>query len=799
MKKRMLLVLLVLALVLPLLAFGESHETFTVYRGLLRGYSGYGGDVVIPETVDGETVKVFDLHFQHEDMITSLTLPDTLERLSSTAIYSMDALKSITLSQGLTFIGDHNFVFSGALEELDIPASVGMIGHSCFYDCASLRKITFRGPVPVIGSECFVDLPDDLVVYVPDDQLQEYLAALPYNLNVQPGGYNATVLDLTVPESELTFDAATGTLLSYTGSAALPRFPATVGGVPVKVIGANVLADPFYAYGVILPEGVEELAPEAFANANASFYRVTLPNSLRIIGDRAFKTLCSPDILWPDQLEYIGDESFMYSFIRQESIYLPAGLRYIGAKAFANLSSTKEVYFSSALEHVGEEAFNSSVTFIRMDAADLLDIAPNAFPGLTEIDISTHATRAQAQVWHDLFAQVGLDVYVWRTQNPDVEYAAGSTYENGLMTGYEGDLTNIRPWDSYDEETVGIAEGALKGNQIVRYFAACYNDKFAIIGAEAFADSVLETVDLFDSVTTIGNGAFRNCVNLREITLPDSVTFIGEGAFDGCTGLERVIVLCDPAVIPAGAFDSCSALTYVADREDANPVEVWEFARSIGISLPVSQEGLDRFCGDWYLYTVSTNGVMIPAADMGLEHHFILREDGTVLWDVQDPDEAPGIWMADAELLVIGMENTRVILMAEENTLVRYGNDGPAEVYAREAPQATYTPGNQIAYYPEDINGTWAAFFVDTDGIRGPIEVLGDQAEATLGIPSLTLEIRETTYRFFGTAKIFTSAFDLPGRLHLLDDGNMSMELPNAILYFQRIYENSTLPQLSSD
>ena len=67
--------------------------------------------------------------------------------------------------------------------------------------------------------------------------------------------------------------------------------------------------------------------------------------------------------------------------------------------------------------------------------------------------------------------------------------------------------------DSYKPVT-GLGDGAFMGNQTVTYYAVTHNDIFTYIGKDAFADSRIEHVDFFDSVTTIGAGAFRNCTCL---------------------------------------------------------------------------------------------------------------------------------------------------------------------------------------------------------------------------------------------------------------------------------------------
>jgi hypothetical protein len=65
------------------------------------------------------------------------------------------------------------------------------------------------------------------------------------------------------------------------------------------------------------------------------------------------------------------------------------------------------------------------------------------------------------------------------------------------------------------------------------------------------------------SVTTIGNGAFRGCTSLTSITIPNSVTSIGPVAFYDCSALTSITIPNSVTSIGPLAFYGCSALTSI--------------------------------------------------------------------------------------------------------------------------------------------------------------------------------------------------------------------------------------------
>ena len=64
-----------------------------------------------------------------------------------------------------------------------------------------------------------------------------------------------------------------------------------------------------------------------------------------------------------------------------------------------------------------------------------------------------------------------------------------------------------------------------------------------------------------DSVTSIGEYAFRDCTSLTSVTIGNSVTSIGEEAFCGCTSLTSIVIPDSVTSIGNRAFDGCTSLT----------------------------------------------------------------------------------------------------------------------------------------------------------------------------------------------------------------------------------------------
>ncbi|MDY5350074.1 MAG: leucine-rich repeat protein, partial [Candidatus Ventricola sp.] len=479
-----------------------------------------------------------------------------------------------------------NFFSCNALTEITIPAGVRYIGDGSFRFCDALRKITFEGVCPAIDMDCFSVLPEDAVAYVPDDQLEAYTAAFENagsTVSVQPSGKNAVVVENNgYVEEEFDFDASTGTITSYNGYATYLAIPETIGGAPVKAIGPEAFASHSYLAFLELPEGLEAIGDSAFYNCE-TLGRVKFPSTLKTIGSNAFYNAYKSSVLELTSVESIGDYAFYFAGLKG-SLELPEGLRSIGEHAFeACTNMGANLYLPATLETIGSSAFKGdfNIQYIVLNGLTPPALGEDVFKGcdyLFDIDLNAHGTRQEMQQWQAYVDALGLPCRVWRAQDPTAQSPEKGAYryENRVLIEYTGTRTRIHPHLTVSKEpVVGLGDGVFKDSQAIEYFSVAHNDEFTTIGAEAFMNSSLREVDLFDSVTTIGARAFAGCAQLEELTLPDSLTTIGEGALDGLTGLKKLVIKCDPALIPAGVFANMPNLSEVTIESGAVPAHMF--------------------------------------------------------------------------------------------------------------------------------------------------------------------------------------------------------------------------------
>ena len=80
------------------------------------------------------------------------------------------------------------------------------------------------------------------------------------------------------------------------------------------------------------------------------------------------------------------------------------------------------------------------------------------------------------------------------------------------------------------------------------------------IASEAFYMSDITSVSIPNSVTSIGDKAFKGCTLLTSVNIPVSITAINESVFENCRSLKRVDLPASITTIGTSAFAGCTSL-----------------------------------------------------------------------------------------------------------------------------------------------------------------------------------------------------------------------------------------------
>ena len=355
------------------------------------------------------------------------------------------------------------------------------------------------------------------------------------NTTVTVAGYpsgSKPIGDLTIPES------------------------VTYGGIsyPVTSIGNKAF---FFCSGltsVTIPNSVTEIGIRAFYNCEG-LMSVTIPNSVTSIGYYAFQG-CSglTSVNIPNSVTSIGYYAFQ-GCSALTSVNIPNSVTEIGDGAF---DGTK--WYDNqpdGLVYAGPVAYKYKGTMASGTCIVLKEgtkgIAGSAFSGcsgLTSITIPSTVKYIGRQAFS---SSDELTEVVWNAVSCNIDYTLESShpfYSCSIMKLIVGDKVQQIP--SYLMDKQVLLKSVTIGNSVTS------------IGEGAFRScSGLTSVTIPNSVTSIGKGAFEDCSGLKSVTIPNSVTSIGEQAFYDCRGLTSVTIGNSVTSIGEGAFYECSGLTSV--------------------------------------------------------------------------------------------------------------------------------------------------------------------------------------------------------------------------------------------
>lgn len=562
----------------------ESDFSFDKNSGAITGYQGSGGEVIIPDTISGISVKTIGKDaFSYCNKITRVTIPNSVTTIDKDAFYGCYGLTNITIPDSVTAIGFLAFYNCGSLKNITIPSSVSSIDISAFGGCISMTDINVDANNSCYSSQegvLFNKNNSQLLIY-PEGRYGNYIIpssvttigieafsgcrgltsiTIPKNVttisNEAFSGCSG-LTSITIPSSITTINYATFDYCIRLANVTIPNSVTTIGssafyncsGLTSITIPSSVTTIEFGAFNdcssltsIAIPSSVTEINDSVFAGCS-KLKSITVPNSITTIGKDAFNGCSSlANITIPSNVSSIKDGAF-YGCLSLTSIVIPNGVTTINTNTFYGCNGITSITIPDSVTSINEAAFYgcskltgitipNSVTTIGNDAFD-------SCCGLISITIPNSVTT--------------IDYYAFR---------------------YCTSLNSI----TIPSSVTTIGNGA---------FYYCCSLKSIIIPS---------------SITTISSYTFYGCQGLTNITIPNSVTSIGDFAFSGCHALSSITIPSSIISIGNWAFNDCSNLTSAIFKGNAPELIGWVFDNTSSNFTVFYYPGSTGFTNPWHRY-----------------------------------------------------------------------------------------------------------------------------------------------------------------------------------------------------
>ncbi len=138
-------------------ASGDFTYTVADSKATIRSYSGAGGDLIIPEQIDGFTVvSLAKMLFAYCDSLTSVTIPGSIKDTGELTFYHCTGLKTVYFGDGVEKIGMSCFNSCTALNSFNRTDSLRVVSEGAFQGCQALREFDLTG-VTELGYRAFAN------------------------------------------------------------------------------------------------------------------------------------------------------------------------------------------------------------------------------------------------------------------------------------------------------------------------------------------------------------------------------------------------------------------------------------------------------------------------------------------------------------------------------------------------------------------------------------------------------------------------------------------------------------------
>ena len=505
-------------------------------------------------------------------------------------------LKEVVLPADLIEIPAGMFKNLASLEKVTLPANLGQLGNEAFMGCPKLTTITIPASVKSLGTAAFAKTGLKEVIFAPGSML----TAIPANLFAECT--NLTKIHLPASISKIDDGAFALTALT---EIELPEELVTIGNqafygcsaltaiyIPgsVNTIGDQAFEGCSEITSLVLCNGIKNIGNFAFADC-IKIAAVSIPQSVTKIGDNPFtgcigiKTFAldsaNVNFNYIDGVLYdsIGYSLIYYSttndatrFVIPESVFEIKGGAFSGSKLV-------EIVLGSNIKAIPSRAFSGCEALENIVITNTITtIGDAAFMGCTALK-TLSIPQSVTFIGEAAFANCkNLSTFIIEERKTDLKVSAylfygcekitrtydfpGNTQYYPYMYAGTGITSVVMPEYITDVNVEGVfANSAIES---VTFPSQLKN--FSTLGKNFFAGSKLKSVSIPANITTIGEGAFKDCTELTSFTAV-KISSLGASALEGCTSLTSLTINNGYTAMDAGisignrALANCSSLT----------------------------------------------------------------------------------------------------------------------------------------------------------------------------------------------------------------------------------------------
>lgn len=299
----------------------------------------------------------------------------------------------------------------------------------------------------------------------------------------------------------------------------------------------------------------------AFSGCTA-LVTLNLPENLGTLDSYAFKGCTAlTTVNFVANAKFIKPETTEGGTDPAPEAYDPAGLvTTIGDGAFMDCTSLTTITLPYFIARIGNSAFENCTalaTFTTMDGADkktaaLRTIGDRAFFGNTSLNnVDVNTTKG--------VNTIGVSAFENCEKLETINISGVTRFAEGVFRNAKA-LKNV---------TMSASASIYVGQEAFRNCVNLSDITARIAAADdgAFRNCIsLRAITFVSSgIENIGSNAFNGCVLIQKVSIPSSVVAIGDSAFDGCRGITSLTFESNETLQTIGysAFGGCSLLTRV--------------------------------------------------------------------------------------------------------------------------------------------------------------------------------------------------------------------------------------------